>query len=121
MECKFINFLKILYFQIENRENEITVNNVTLNHVERGVSGFAIELSRLKPMTNPPPRFGILLKLDRITSVYFMKYYGVCMILVLAGSVSFLIDPKVVSGRNGVLVTLLLVTSNFFTMAQVNQ
>ena len=92
-----------------------------MSYVERGVSGYAIELSKLKPMTNPPPKFGILLKLKRISSVYFMKYYGVCMILVLAGSISFLIDPKVVSGRNGVLVTLLLVTSNFFSMAQVKQ
>ena len=111
-------FLKY-YFQIENRENDISVGNVTLDYVERGVSGFAIELSKIKPMVNPP-RFGILIKLDRISSVYFMKYYGVCMILVIAGSGSFLIDPKVVSGRNGILVTLLLVTSNFFSMAQVN-
>ena len=87
-------FLKY-YFQIENRENDISVGNVTLDYVERGVSGFAIELSKIRPMVNPP-RFGILIKLDRISSVYFMKYYGVCMILVIAGSGSFLIDPKVV-------------------------
>ena len=115
----YTDFFLKYYFQIENRENEISIGNVTLNYVERGVSGFTIELSKLKPMDNPP-RFGILIKLDRISSVYLMKYYGVCMILVIAGSGSFLIDPKVVSGRNGILVTLLLVTSNFFSMAQVN-
>ena len=39
--------------------------------------------------------------------------------LVIIGGISFLIDPKIVPGRMGLLVTLFLVLANFFTNAKV--
>ena len=42
-----------------------------------------------------------------------------CATLVLVAAVNFLIDPKVVPGRAGLLVTLFLVLANFFSDAQV--
>ena len=48
-----------------------------------------------------------------------MNYNLMCAIIVLVSSVNFLVDPKVVPGRAGVLVTLFLVLTNFFCNAQV--
>ena len=44
-----------------------------------------------------------------------------CATLVLVAAVNFLIDPKVVPGRAGLLVTLFLVLANFFSDAQVTK
>ena len=48
-----------------------------------------------------------------------INYHLICGTLVLVGSVNFLVDPKVVPGRAGLLLTLFLVLANFFSSAQV--
>ena len=48
-----------------------------------------------------------------------INYNMICATLVLVATVNFLIDPRVVPGRAGLLVTLFLVLANFFTSAQV--
>ena len=69
-----------------------------------------------------PARFGINITFERdIEETYgiLMNYNLMCAIIVLVSSVNFLVDPKVVPGRAGVLVTLFLVLTNFFCNAQV--
>ena len=53
-----------------------------------------------------------------ITGV-LVRYHMMCALLVITASLNFLIDPKVVPGRAGMLVTLFLVLANFFSDAQV--
>ena len=57
---------------------------------------------------------------EGINSILF-KYHLMCATLVLVATINFLIDPKVVPGRAGLLVTLFLVLTNFFTCAQVTK
>ena len=69
-----------------------------------------------------PARFGINITFERdIEETYgiLLNYNLMCAIIVLVSSVNFLVDPKVVPGRAGVLVTLFLVLTNFFCNAQV--
>ena len=44
-----------------------------------------------------------------------------CGMLILVASINFLIDPKVVPGRAGLLVTMFLVLTTFFSDAQVKK
>ena len=66
--------------------------------------------------------FGIKIRFERnnagITGI-LISYHFMCALLVLVGNVNFLIDPKVVPGRSGLLVTIFLVLANFFSGAQV--
>ena len=66
--------------------------------------------------------FGIRIRFERnykgINGV-LINYHLMCAILVLVASINFLVDPKVVPGRAGLLVTLFLVLTNFFSDAQV--
>ena len=48
-----------------------------------------------------------------------INYHLLCAILVIVTSINFLIDPKVVPGRAGLMVTIFLVLTNFFNSAQV--
>ena len=66
-----------------------------------------------------PATFGIQFKFKRKSNGFIIKYYLLCALLVAIGSISFLIDPEIVPGRIGLLVTLFLVISNFLTNAQV--
>ena len=50
-----------------------------------------------------------------------INYHFMCLMLVLVASINFLIDPKVVPGRAGLLVTLFLVLTTFFSDAQVKK
>ena len=72
--------------------------------------------------SNNPARFQIKIRFERtferITDI-LISYHMICAILVLVASINFLIDPKVVPGRAGLLVTLFLVLTNFFSDAQV--
>ena len=68
---------------------------------------------------NNPATFGIQIDFSRNCKVFIFKYYVLCGILASTASFSFLIDPKCVSGRAGLLVALLLILSNFFIYAQV--
>ena len=72
--------------------------------------------------SNDPSKFVILISFKRnskgITGV-LISYHMMCALLVITASLNFLIDPKVVAGRAGMLVTLFLVLANFFSDAQV--
>ena len=67
-------------------------------------------------------KFGIKISFERnpsgITEI-LMNYHLMCSMLVLTSSINFLIDPKCVPGRVGLLVTLFLVLTSFFSAAQV--
>ena len=67
-------------------------------------------------------RFGIKIRFERNSMGIIrilVNYHLMCGILVLAASINFLIDPNIVPGRAGLLVTLFLVLTNFFSDAQV--
>ena len=80
----------------------------------------------LKPIeiyhSNHTTKFGIKISFERnpsgITEI-LMNYHLMCSMLVLTSSINFLIDPKCVPGRVGLLVTLFLVLTSFFSAAQV--
>ena len=66
--------------------------------------------------------FGINIKFERNlkgTTGILINYHLMCAMLVLVGSINFLVDPKIVPGRAGLLVTLFLCLTNFFSDAQV--
>ena len=66
--------------------------------------------------------FGLRISFERNTagiSGILMNYHFMCATLVLVASINFLVDPDVVPGRAGLLVTLFLVLTNFFSNAQV--
>ena len=67
-------------------------------------------------------KFGIRIHFKRnrkgIDSI-LITYHLMCGTLVIVASINFLVDPKVVPGRAGLLVTLFLVLGNFFSNAQV--
>ena len=71
-------------------------------------------------MTNS--KFGIQISFERNSqgiNGILINYNLVCAILVLVAAINFLIDPKVVPGRAGLMVTIFLVLTNVFTSAQV--
>ena len=76
-------------------------------------------MKKIYQITNPA-MFGIELKFERNIKGFIIKYHLMCGTLASIASISFLIEPKVVPGRAGLLVTLFLVLSNFFTNALVN-
>ena len=66
--------------------------------------------------------FGLRISFERNMngiSGILINYHFMCAILVLIASINFLIDPYVVPGRAGLLVTLFLVLTNFFSATQV--
>ena len=74
--------------------------------------------------SNDPTKFGIQIRFERnpkgITGI-LISYHLMCATLVLVASINFLVDPKVVPGRAGLLVTIFLVLANFFCGAQVTK
>ena len=67
-------------------------------------------------------KFGIRIQFERNSegiSGILINYHLMCGMFVLVASINFLIDPKVVPGRAGLLVTLFLVLTNFFSDSQV--
>ena len=70
------------------------------------------------------PTFGIHISferdIDRINGIV-ITYHLMCGILVLVATINFLIDPKDTDGRGGLLVTVFLVLTTFFTVAQVDK
>ena len=72
--------------------------------------------------SNDTTKFGIQISLERnsegINSI-LINYHLMCATLVMVSAINFLVDPKVVPGRAGLLVTLFLVLANFFSDAQV--
>ena len=84
------------------------------------VNGYSIKMKKIYRISNPA-MFGIELKFERNIKGFIIKYHLMCGTLASIASISFLIEPKVVPGRAGLLVTLFLVLSNFFTNALVSK
>ena len=114
--------------QFEDLKNETYIGNGTTEIV---LKSFKISNDTddyiLKPIeiyhSSHTTKFGIKISFERnpsgITEI-LMNYHLMCSMLVLTSSINFLIDPKVVPGRAGLLVTLFLVLTTFFKAAQVN-
>ena len=66
-----------------------------------------------------PSVIGIKFEFTRDPTGFIVKYHVISGVLVFIGGISFLVDPKIVPGRMGLLVTLFLVLANFFSNAQV--
>ena len=76
-----------------------------------------------KYYSNDSTTFGMSIKFERNTKGrigILVNYNLMSAMLVLAASINFLIDPNMVPGRAGMLVTLFLVTTGFFSDAQVS-
>ena len=102
----------------QTRVGTIKFKNPRLNNETNGYAINSFEQYSSKDSSI----FGIRIKFERNskgTSGILINYHLMCAILVLVGSINFLIDPKVVPGRAGLLVTLFLVLTNFFSNAQV--
>ena len=72
--------------------------------------------------SNASANFGVKIIFERNSEGkhgILINYHLMCGMLVLVASINFLIDPKVVPGRAGLLVTLFLVLTTFFKAAQV--
>ncbi len=73
--------------------------------------------------SNDSAIFGIRIRFERNSkgiNGILINYHLMCAMLVLVASINFLVDPKVVPGRAGLLVTLFLVLTSFFSDAHVN-
>ena len=80
-----------------------------------------IEINNTDISKTNSTRFGIKISFERNSKGIvriLANYHLMCAILVLVASINFLIDPNVVPGRAGLLVTLFLVLTNFFSDAQ---
>ena len=91
-------------FKTSNDTNDYNINSIEPYHFNRTLT------------------FGILVRFERNTNgiiSILINYHMICTMLVFVSSINFLIDPKVVPGRAGMLVTLFLVLANVFMGAQV--
>ena len=73
--------------------------------------------------SNDAAIFGIRIRFERNSkgiNGILINYHLMCAMLVLVASINFLIEPKVVPGRAGLLVTMFLVLTIFFCKAQVS-
>ena len=64
-------------------------------------------------------KFEIHFTLQRDPFGYLIRYYLICGVMVFIGSISFLIEPKIVPGRSGLLVTIFLVLATILSNAEV--
>ena len=92
---------------MSNDTNEYIIKPFELHNKHKNDSSFGIQIHFKR---NEKGINGILI-----------NYHLTCATLVLVATVNFLIDPKVVPGRAGLLVTIFLVLANFFTSAQVTK
>ena len=99
------------------------INQTTLiePHLSNDTSKYIIKPFGIHKLSNGSG-FGIKIHFERneegINGI-LINYHLMCCTLVLVATVNFLVDPKVVPGRAGLLLTLFLVLANFFSSAQV--
>ena len=110
------------YFQFEDENNETNVE--TINMIQSKMSNE--DIYDIKPFKEyslkDPARFGINIAFERnLDATYgiLINYHLMCAMIVMVSAINFLVDPKLVPGRAGLLVTLFLVLTNFFCKAQV--
>ena len=97
---------------------EINLKSKKLND---NINGYIIK-SIEKDLSKNSTSFGLKIRFERNVrgkNGILINYHLMCAILAMAASINFLIDPKVVPGRAGLLVTLFLVMTGFFSDAQV--
>ena len=106
------------YSQFKDMYDQTTIQIFALKiPKEKLRRGYEISYHEIKEFD--PAAFGILIKFKRRQSEFVIEYYLPCGILVYIASISFLIDPSVVPGRCGLLVTLFLVFTNFLSNTKV--
>ena len=89
------------------------VSDDTNNYVIKPIEKFSLK---------NPTKFGIKISFERTTKAthgILINYHLMCAIIIMVSAINFLVDPKLVPGRAGLLVTLFLVLTNFFGKAQV--
>ena len=110
------------YFQFDDQSNETKVVAINIIHPRMSIDNIydikAIKEYSLKDQTG----FGIKITFVRNTETrngILINYHLMCGMIVMVSAINFLVDPKIVPGRAGLLVTLFLVLTNFFGKAQV--
>ena len=99
--------------------NTIDISNIRLEIGNvNAMSGYTIKDFELFH-TNNPATFGFNVTFERNPQGYIINYHLICGMLVLVASINFVIDPKIVPGRAGLLITIFLVLTSFFSDAQV--
>ena len=90
--------------------------------MSQDTNSFSIESFEIVRSNASTAKFGVKMIFERNSHGkhgILISYHLMCGMLVLVASINFLIDPKVVPGRAGLLVTLFLVLTTFFKAAQV--
>ena len=111
------------FLQFEDDNNQTIIKEVALINpkTSNNTNNYKIHPFEVIQQSNDS-RFSLQIKFERnykgIGGI-IINYHLMCTTLVLVASINFLIDPKVVPGRAGMLVTLFLVLANFFSGAQV--
>ena len=122
-----LNFLDFQFEEINTLGKNQTIIEWKNIHLENSklsndTNNYDIGPYEIFQDSNGSNKFGIKISFQRnpkgITSI-LTSYHLMCGLLVLVASINFLVDPKVVPGRSGLLVTLFLVLGNFFSNAQV--
>ena len=93
--------------------NDYKINSISLGELNFVVTEEDEEVEK---------KFGIRINFERKQSGIngiLINYHMMCAMLVFVASINFLIDPEVVPGRAGLLVTIYLVLTSFFSSAQV--
>ena len=111
--------LETLIKNVTMRKSQF-LNNITI----KGYKAFefpTIHQETKSSQLGVETKFVVTFSLHREPSGYLIRYHLVCAVLVFIGSISFFIEPKIVPGRSGLLVTLFLVLAAFFSNAQVTQ
>ena len=111
------------FLQFEDGNDQTIIKDVALINpkTSNNTNNYKIHPFEVIQQSNDS-RFSLQIKFERnykgIGGI-IINYHLMCTTLVLVASINFLIDPKVVPGRAGMLVTLFLVLANFFSGAQV--
>ena len=122
-----LNFLDFQFEEINTLWKNQTIIELKKIHLEdsklsNDTSNYIIRPFEIFQHSNGSNKFGIKISFQRnpkgINNI-LTSYHLMCGLLVLVASINFLVDPKVVPGRSGLLVTLFLVLGNFFSNAQV--
>ena len=105
--------------------NETSIKNITLIHPMKSNDTNSYKLNSFEIIhQNDAANFRIKIRFERNDSGRYgilINYHLMCGMLILVASINFLIDPKVVPGRAGLLVTMFLVLTTFFSDAQVGK
>ena len=102
------------------KNNTIAISNTRLETGNvNAMSGYTIKGFEKFHSNNPVATFGFNVTFERNPQGYIINYHLICGMLVLVASINFVIDPKIVPGRAGLLITIFLVLTSFFSDAQV--